>query len=1047
MSENKPWSLPAVFKKTRLSGLISALIYSPLLLAAPNQGQVVSGNASISQSGSTTVINQTSDKAVINWQGFSVGKNESVNFNQPGASAVILNRVTGSDRSVIQGALNANGHVFLINPNGVLFSQGSRVNTGGLVAATQNISDNDFNHSRYTLNGQGNGNAEIINSGTIKVADGGYVVLSADKVINQGSIIASKGTVALAAGNKVTLNFNGNSLVNVAIDKGTLEALVANKQAIYADGGKVILTAKAADDILSAQVNNSGLIQAQTLDDLKGNIELKVQGGTTTVAGQLDASAPHKGDGGTIETSGAKVVIADNADISTLAVQGKTGEWLVDPDGFTVGQGGDISAQALSLQLEKNNIALESIKGSGSDGDLNINDAVTWNANTQLGLHATHNININAPVTAKGTHAGVKLKTDNGDYFFNNNAALTLPGAQSTLNINGDDYTLIHSISDFSLINDQPGFYALAQDLDDSGNTHTESLVPLLTGTLTGLGHQVNHLTFILPDGLLAPQGWLSRTPPKTAHGLIAVTNNNAVVRDIGVSNISLTGLDEAGALVGNATNTTFSHDWSTGQINAAINIGGLVGEMNESSISDSWSAVTLNGKSFRYHGAKTQGGLVGSARLSNISHSHATGDVSVINPKDSTGITAGLTSVGGLIGGAAGTIVDDCWASGNVVTSDNGSWLGGLIGEASSFTTNVNGSPVVYNGSITDSKATGNVSGGDIVGGLIGRADTAAGTHMQISNVSASGNVISNGDGSQAQGQAGGLIGKAEGSAGRGTFAASSVDIDNANASGNVSFSGKFGQSAGGLIGTANNTNIDHSSATGNVTGSTFGASAGALVGQAKSSSITHSQASGQANSGGKNPTTNQLIGGKPNSTVSVSQDSGWHDLAAEKAAADKAVADKALADKAAADKAIADKALAEKAAADKAIADKTLADKDAADKAVADKALANKSAADKAAADIADSRKKAIDHAVIQTQHVAAVIQHNNAQLSASYGADAIDIKQLKTTPSVDSAIVNNVHQRAYSAQIQRMDANGESWDIKHPKNKKHKKHEQAQ
>src|SRR5262249_47718275 len=142
--------------------------------------------------------------------------------------------------------------------------------------------------------------------------------------------------VALASGEKIALNFNGDSLFNVSIDKGTLKALVENKQAIVADGGKVILTAKAADDLLSAQVNNSGIIQAQTMAALtgggftRGRIELRAKGGTTTVSGTLDVSAPKGGDGGYAAASG-DAVKTDGAVIATGAASGAPGVWLINP--------------------------------------------------------------------------------------------------------------------------------------------------------------------------------------------------------------------------------------------------------------------------------------------------------------------------------------------------------------------------------------------------------------------------------------------------------------------------------------------------------------------------------------------------------------------------------------------------------------------------------------------------------------------------------------------------------------------------------------------
>ena len=134
-------------------------------------------------------------------------------------------------------------------------------------------------------------------------------------------IQARLGTVALGAGNQVTLDFDGVRLLNLQVDQGAVNALVQNKQLIQADGGTVLLTAKAADALLNTVVNNEGIIEARTIDTRNGTIKLLggMDGGTVQVSGTLDASAPNGGDGGFIETSGAHVKVADSARITTAA--------------------------------------------------------------------------------------------------------------------------------------------------------------------------------------------------------------------------------------------------------------------------------------------------------------------------------------------------------------------------------------------------------------------------------------------------------------------------------------------------------------------------------------------------------------------------------------------------------------------------------------------------------------------------------------------------------------------------------------------------------
>ena len=173
-----------------------------LAVASPQGGVVVKGSATIGQNGAVTNINQNSQKAAINWQGFSIAPKETVNFHQPNSQAMALNRVIGNERSVIAGALNANGKIFLINSNGVLFSKGSQVNVGGLVASSLNISDDDFMAENFRFSSANNKPAAVVNQGQINAAPGGYVALMGGAVHNEGLITATMGTVSLNSGKK-----------------------------------------------------------------------------------------------------------------------------------------------------------------------------------------------------------------------------------------------------------------------------------------------------------------------------------------------------------------------------------------------------------------------------------------------------------------------------------------------------------------------------------------------------------------------------------------------------------------------------------------------------------------------------------------------------------------------------------------------------------------------------------------------------------------------------------------------------------------------------
>ena len=375
--------------------------------AGPAGGVVAAGNASIAVTGARTTITQTTQNAAINWQSFGIAAGESVQFAQPNSSSVALNRVLGANPSAIFGDLSANGKVFLINPNGVLFGAGSTVNVGGLVASTLGLADADFMAGQYRFSSPGRG--AVVNEGTIR-ADGGSVALLGTTVSNQGVISARLGSVVLAGGNAITLDWGGDGLLGVKVDQGAVDALVTNGGLIQADGGRVVMTTQAAGSLLSTVVNNTGVIQARTLENRNGTILLlgDMQGGTANVAGTLDASAPNGGNGGFIETSAAHVNVASDVRITTAAPLGVTGTWLIDPADFVIAPlGGNITGPTLSGQLVTSSVVITTTAGPGpGNGDIVVNDAVSWNgaaapgASTTLTLNAVGSVNINRPITA-----------------------------------------------------------------------------------------------------------------------------------------------------------------------------------------------------------------------------------------------------------------------------------------------------------------------------------------------------------------------------------------------------------------------------------------------------------------------------------------------------------------------------------------------------------------------------------------------------------------------------------------------------------------------
>ena len=385
-----------------ISGVVASLLLaiSSNAYALPTKGVVSAGNATITGSTNTLTINQSSQNTAINWQSFSIGQNEGVQFVQPNSNSVALNRVLGPDPSNIFGILSANGKVFLVNPNGVLFAKGAQVNVAGLVASTRDLTDANFMSGNYKFSGTSSG--AVINQGSIN-ADGGYVALLGANVSNEGVISAKLGTVALAAGNAITLDVAGDGLLNVTVDEGAVNALVQNGGLISANGGQVVMTAQAAGALLKTAVNNTGVIEAQTVENQNGTIRLlgDKQSGTVNVSGTLDASAPNGGNGGFIEASAASVNIADQAKITTAAPLGLTGTFLIDPQDFTIAAGSNISGAALSALLVTNSVTISTSTGadvtaagtppvtnlhtaSPGNGDINVNEAVSWTARDSL---------------------------------------------------------------------------------------------------------------------------------------------------------------------------------------------------------------------------------------------------------------------------------------------------------------------------------------------------------------------------------------------------------------------------------------------------------------------------------------------------------------------------------------------------------------------------------------------------------------------------------------------------------------------------------------
>lgn len=400
--------------------------------ARPTGGVVIAGSASIHQSASDTAVNQSSQRAAVNWQSFNVGSQQSVTFNQPSASAVTLNRVTGPDPSQIAGRITANGQVVLINQSGVTFTKGAQVNTNGLMVSAIGMSNKAVQgfmaSGKVVLDQPGNPNAAVVNDGNITVNQAGLAALVAPQVANHGTITAALGHVVLAGAKTATLDLYGDGLLSLDVtnqvtqvpvgkDGKPAAALVTNTGVIIADGGTVQLTARAADGIVQNLVNAGGTIRTATMGEHTGTIALNGMGGSIIVEGQLSAVGAKPGTtGGAIEVAtDGNVGVASTARINA---SGKGG-------GGTVGIGTTLArakgGPSVPATLTAKNVAVSkgaTIKADATDNGDGGRIVVLSGGTTQIDGHISATGGTNGGnggfVETSGNTLGITVPVDLG---------------------------------------------------------------------------------------------------------------------------------------------------------------------------------------------------------------------------------------------------------------------------------------------------------------------------------------------------------------------------------------------------------------------------------------------------------------------------------------------------------------------------------------------------------------------------------------------------------------------------------------------------------
>ncbi|NNN07231.1 MAG: filamentous hemagglutinin N-terminal domain-containing protein [Elusimicrobia bacterium] len=327
MKQNTPQSSSRWSSGLRI--LIAALIALPSpLWANPSGGSVVSGTANITSSAGTLTVQQLSNLAILNWRDFSINSGELTKFVQPSTLSAALNRVTGANPSTIYGTLQANGRVYLINPNGITVGPTGVINTQSFVASSLDTSNSAF-LAGGDLTFSGSSLAGVSNAGKIN-ALGGDILLVAHTVQNTGSLNAAGGTAGMAAGSEVLFTATGNQRVFVQAGSGAAAVGVDQSGQIQAAAAEL---AAAGGNIYGLAVNNGGSIQATGVSNVGGHIFLTATGGSVADSGSLSAT----GQGGQVKVTGGQISLGGN--VTSNGAQAYVGPVLLTANDSLTGSG------------------------------------------------------------------------------------------------------------------------------------------------------------------------------------------------------------------------------------------------------------------------------------------------------------------------------------------------------------------------------------------------------------------------------------------------------------------------------------------------------------------------------------------------------------------------------------------------------------------------------------------------------------------------------------------------------------------------------------